>query len=58
MWTYLIIMPSPLLYQHLSFSQWSKDLPVQQFILELTVKRFNVPVLLRAARLNIESLDP
>ncbi len=55
--TYLIILLPPLFYQHFSFVKCGKDLPVKQLIFELAVKRFNITILLEAARFNVQGLD-
>jgi hypothetical protein len=55
--TYLIIFPSPWLYQYPGFLQSSENFPVRQFISESAVKNCNITVLPGVARFEIRSLD-
>jgi len=52
----MIILPTPPFDQYLRFLQIHEYLPLQQFVLQLPVKRLVVPVLPGTARFDVERL--
>ena len=58
MWAHLIIFPSPLFYQDLSFLKGSKDFSIQKLIPHLPVKGFDITVLPGTTTFDEERLYP
>jgi hypothetical protein len=51
---YRIVFPPPALYQDLGLLQGVENLPVEQLITQLSIEAFDVTVLPRTARFNVE----
>ena len=54
--THLIILPSPLLYQDLSFFQSREYFPIRKLVPQLSIKRFNISVFPGTTRFHKQSL--
>jgi hypothetical protein len=52
-----VVVVPPLGYQDLSFVEGGEDFAVQEFILELAVKGFDITILLGTTRFDEERLD-
>lgn len=55
--TDLTILPSPPFHKHFGFRQRVEDLRAEEFVPQLPVERFDVPVLPQAARLDVQRPD-
>src|SRR5262245_34552414 len=55
--TTLIVFDTPAFQNNASLAQIAEEFSVKAFITQLVVKAFNVPVLPRAPRLDVERLD-
>ncbi len=54
MWSHRIIVPSPAFDEHLRLFECVENLPIEQLVPQLAIERFNVTILPRAARFNIQ----
>ena len=57
MWPFFVVFASPGIQNNLRLAKRSKYLTVQEFVTQLVVKAFDVCVLPRRARLDVEDRD-
>ena len=56
-WTYMVILPTPVFQHHPGLSQRPELFPVQALLPQTRIEAFDVTILPRAARINIKRLD-